>query len=92
MASQEEVESLLLKLIGELPTEGRLDIPGLASRLGGRPLSDVAFVVREAARLAARSGKSAVDMGSLEAALAASPARSREGEPKRGIGFVWDKQ
>ena len=31
-------------------------------------------------------------MGSLEAALAASPARSREGESKRGIGFVWDKQ
>ena len=92
MASQQEVESLISKLVGDLPTEGSLDVPGLASRLGGRPLSDVAFVVREAARLAARSGKPAVDLESLEAALAASPARSRDGEPKRGIGFVWEEK
>ena len=61
MASQQEVESLLKKLIGELPSHGDLDIPGLARKLGGRPLSDVAFVVREGARLAARCGKTAID-------------------------------
>jgi hypothetical protein len=91
MASQQEVEALLNKLIGELPRHGDIDISALARKLSGRPLSDVAFVVREGARLAARSGKTAIDGASLEAALSATPARSREGEAKRGIGFVWNE-
>ena len=61
----------------------------LAKELAGRPLSDVSFVVREGARLAARSGKEKLDQASLLAALRASPAREREGgEAKRRIGFV----
>jgi SpoVK/Ycf46/Vps4 family AAA+-type ATPase len=91
MASQQEVEALLNKLIGELPSHGDIDISALARKLGGRPLSDVAFVVREGARLAARGGKTAIDGPSLDAALSATPARSREGEAKRGIGFVWNE-
>jgi hypothetical protein len=52
------------------------------------PLSDVAFVVREGARLAARSGKERLDQASLLAALRTTPAREREGGEKRRIGFI----
>jgi hypothetical protein len=87
MASREEVQSLLGKLVGELPSAGDVDVAELALQLKGRPLSDVAFVVREGARLAARSGKSAIDATSLMMALERTPARGAEAE-KRGIGFL----
>lgn len=89
-ASETEVKSLLDKLLSTLPTESDVDSKPLAKALAGRPLSDVSFVVREGARLAARSGKDRLDQASLLAALNSSPAREREGggETKRRIGFV----
>jgi cell division protease FtsH len=56
MASEEEVRALLGKLVTDLPCENDIDVAILAKRLTGRPLSDVAFSVREGARLAARAG------------------------------------
>ena len=88
-ASEVEVQSLLDKLLSSLPKESDLDSKPLAKELAGRPLSDVSFVVREGARLAARSGKEKLDQASLLAALRSSPAREREGsDTKRRIGFV----
>ena len=88
-ASEVEVQSLLDKLLSSLPKESDVDSKPLAKELAGRPLSDVSFVVREGARLAARSGKEKLDQASLLSALRASPAREREGgETKRRIGFV----
>lgn len=88
-ASEIEVLSLLEKMLSSLPTESDVDAKPLAKELAGRPLSDVTFVVREAARLAVRSGKDRLDQASLLAALQASPARQRDGgEKKRRIGFV----
>lgn len=87
-ASEIEVESLLDKLFSALPKEADVDSKPLAQELAGRPLSDVAFVVREGARLAARSGKERLDQASLLAALRTTPAREREGGEKRRIGFI----
>lgn len=88
-ASEMEVRSLLDKLLSSLPKEPDVDPAPLARELEGRPLSDVAFVVREGARLAARSGKERLDQASLLAALSSTPAREREGsEGKRRIGFI----
>lgn len=88
-ASEVEVQSLLDKLLSSLPKESDVDSKPLAKELAGRPLSDISFVVREGARLAARSGKEKLDQASLLSALRASPAREREGcETKRRIGFV----
>ena len=76
-------------LLSSLPKESDVDSKPLAKELAGRPLSDVSFVVREGARLAARTGKEKLDQASLLAALRSSPAREREGgETKRRIGFV----
>lgn len=88
-ASEIEIRSLLDKLLSSLPNEPDVDTHLLARELAGRPLSDVTFVVREGARLAARSGKERLDQASLLSALRATPAREREGgDTKRRIGFI----
>lgn len=88
-ASEIEVQALLNKLLSALPMEPDVDFKPLTQELAGRPLSDVAFVVREGARLAARAGKERLDQASLLAALRATPARERGGgESKRRIGFI----
>jgi cell division protease FtsH len=85
-AGEKEVEALLATLLGKLPKEEDVDPVALAKKLTGRPLSDVAFVVREGARLAARAGQDKVAQENLVSALKATPARNQE--PERRIGFV----
>ena len=87
-ASEVEVLSLLEKLLLTLPREEDVDPTSFALKLAGRPLSDVAFVVREGARLAARSGKDRLDQCSLLSAMDSAPAREREGGEQRRIGFI----
>ena len=88
-ASETEVLTLMEKLVGSLPVAEDVNVAPLAKELQGRPLSDVAFVVREAARLSAKSGRADIDQASLVQALNSVPAREREGgEQKRKIGFI----
>ena len=87
MASEQEVLSLLNKLLHELPTKDDVSPEPLAKKLKGRPLSDVAFMVRESARLAARSGENCLGQINLLQALESTPARGGEEPPKRKIGF-----
>ncbi|CAG0927494.1 MAG: ATP-binding protein [Rhodocyclaceae bacterium] len=87
-ASEGEVLSLLEKLLSTLPKEDDVDPKPLAKELAGRPLSDVTFVIREGARLAARAGKDKLDHHSLLDAMEAAPARAREGGSQRRIGFI----
>ena len=86
-ASEEEVKALLDKLLSKLPKDDHVDSRPLAKRLAGRPLSDVAFVVREGARLCARSGKNKIDQDALIAALDTTPERTGSGS-SRSIGFL----
>jgi len=87
MASEEEVISLLEKLVSELPCEDDINVDALAAALAGRPLSDVAFAVREGARLAARAGHSKLDQKSLMTALGVNQSRNAEENLSRKIGF-----
>jgi len=85
MPSRGEVKSLLNSLLGKIPTADNIDISPLLKTLTGKPLSDAAFVVREAARLAAKAGKSHIDQDSITSALASLP---KDKEKKGGrIGF-----
>lgn len=89
MPSREEVQVLLEQLLAALPCADNIDIDGAAEQLQGRPLSDVTFAVREAARLAARAGKNAIDAALFEQAINATPSRTDEAEtPSRKIGFT----
>ncbi len=87
MPTEQEVRALLSKLLSQLPCEKDLDVEPLVGALEGRPLSDVAFVVREGARLTARAGRSAVDGASLTTAVQALPPREGVGRETRKIGF-----
>jgi len=87
-ASEEEIEELLDSLMENVPTDPQLDKSKLVPKLAGRPLSDVAFVVREAGRLAAKSRKSTIDQESLDQALALASERARA-DIRRSIGFGW---
>ena len=69
MPSAAEVEELIDALLETVPMEGEIDIGLMTKSLTGRALSDTAFVIREAARLAARAGRCAVDNESLQRAL-----------------------
>ena len=84
MPSAQEVSDLIESLLAKMPVEGEIEIDAVVKSLTGRALSDAAFVVREAARLAARAGKSALDGEALGQALGSLPPP----EPKkRPIGF-----
>jgi cell division protease FtsH len=86
-ANADEVLALLDKLLAKLPMDKTVDAGPLAKKLAGRPLSDVAFVVREGARLAARAGEDKLGQEFLLAALEDTPSRTEEGSSRR-IGFV----
>ena len=86
MASEKEVRALLVKLLETLPCDEDVDAASLAKSLSGRPLSDVAFAIREGARLAARAGKDRLGQEQLLEAMEGNAAR--EGGSSRRIGFI----
>src|SRR6266700_6909114 len=86
-AGAEEIEALLSSLLLDLPKSDDIDIAALARKLAGRPLSDVAYVIREGARLAARGRNSCLDNESLVAALLSTPVRDADASRGR-MGFV----
>ena len=90
MATEEEVFSLLSKLLSERPCADALDIKVIAKKLSGRPLSDVSFVVREASRLTAKAGNKSIDNDSLQKALEVTTTRGKI-ENKRKFGFHQDE-
>lgn len=87
-ASEEEVLALIHKLLSTIPMDAGVDPLPIALALAGRPLSDVSFVIREGARLAARAGKEKINQESLLQALKTAPAREREGGQSNRIGFL----
>lgn len=84
-ATLDDVASLLVVLLKTLPVDDTVDPAAFAGELVGRPLSDVAFVVREAARLSARAGDACIRQATLLAALAATPSRTEAAG--NSIGF-----
>lgn len=87
LPSSYEVTSLVESLLANMPVEGDVDLSAIVPSLTGRALSDTAFVIREAARRAARSEKTALDGETLRQALSSLPAIEPE---KRTIGFIRD--
>ena len=89
MPSREEVASLFDSLLGKLPKADNLNMHNILDALTGKALSDSAFVVREAARLAAKAGKMRLDQESIEAALNSLP--KNQGKRSKRIGFARDE-
>jgi adenylate kinase family enzyme len=87
-ANEEEILNMLESSLSKIPRSDDIDLSDASKRLAGRPLSDAAYVVREAARLAARSGKDRIDQQSLKIALDETPVRDKNSEEHRPIGFL----
>lgn len=90
MPSAEEVSAALTELLADVPTDDTIDVGKLAQELAGRPMSDAAYVVREAGRNAAREGLTSLTQECLLRALELVPARTQE-EKSRPIGFIWSE-
>lgn len=88
MPSRIEVTSLLASLLSELPKAEDLNMDKILDALTGKALSDSAFVVREAARLAAKAGKNKLDQVSIDNALQRFPEAIEK--TRRRIGFDLD--
>jgi len=86
-ATEGEIFSLLGKIVSKLPCEADVDLVYIAKKLSGRPLSDVAFVIREGARLCARSGSDKIAQKFLLQALESASERTESSSGRR-IGFV----
>lgn len=69
MPSAEEADAALSADLARRPTGPGLDLKSVAKRLAGRPMSDVAWVANEAARLAVIQGKERIDQICLLGAL-----------------------
>ncbi len=87
-ANAEEILNMLENSLSKIPKADGIDLSEISTRLAGRPLSDAAYVIREAARLAARSGKDSVDQESFDLALDETPVRDKSAEQHRSIGFL----
>jgi cell division protease FtsH len=89
MPGKKETTDLVTSLLGKMPIDGELSIEKAISTLTNRPLSDASFAIREAGRLAAKSGKDKIDQDSLNDALARLPDDQSE-EKDTPIGFIWN--
>jgi cell division protease FtsH len=79
--SAEEVEAALQEILSERPHE-IIDLRSLSENLAGRPMSDVAWVVNDAARAAARAKKDAIVQEDL--LVASQRLAAGDAEPQSG--------
>lgn len=87
LPTQEEVERLMAEELKLLPTDGALDTHDACKALAARPVSDVVFVVREAARLAAREGRDSIGQEQFVDAVSKLRSADDQGRNSPRIGF-----
>ncbi len=87
LANEAEVRALLDDLLAALPHGADVDTAILARSLARRPLSDVAYVLREAARLTVKSELAQINQGVLLEAIRQAPARDENEDVRPRIGF-----
>jgi len=86
-ASTLEIESMIHNSLLKIASKDDIDINFFAKELSGRPLSDVAFFIKEGARLAARSAKDKLNNESLNQALESVKNREQVKKSNR-VGFI----
>lgn len=84
MPSAEEVRLLLSNLLSKIPVTEDIEVEKASEMLKGRPVSDIAFAVKEAGRKAVKENKDAIDNDSLMAVIQLLPPLK---ENTRKIGF-----
>lgn len=83
MANKEEILALLKVKFRELPIADDVVVENIAEKLDSHPMSDVAFVLREAGRMAVKSHIEYINQMCFDKALDMLPKK----EERRKIGF-----
>ena len=86
MPSYDDIYQLITSLLNDLPHDEYIDIHELSVRLQGNSVSDVAFIVKEAARLTARNHLKSITQENI--LIAIQNCCSLENNTKRTIGFI----
>lgn len=85
MPTKEEMAAALEALLSKLPTAEDIELTPLSTELQGRPISDLAFVVKEAGRLSAKAGADTIGQAALLKALRNLPPMEKAAKV---IGFT----
>ncbi len=88
MATAEEIEVLLKSRFASLPVDDSVDPAEIAKALDGHPMSDIAFILREAGRFAVKQNKPYMDQKCFDNALDLLPKKKEN----RKIGFDLGKE
>ena len=86
MPSKQEVLAVLRKEMENKPAADDINLEMVAEKLLGRPMSDIAYIIRQAARLAVRNKSEIVKQEHLLEAVNALGKVKKESEHRR-IGF-----
>lgn len=86
MPSAEEIKHVLNSMLVELPHDEEVDTAAVAELLEGAPMSDVAFTIREAARLTAKNHLKSITQEILSSV--AQKVAPLEKDNRRTIGFL----
>lgn len=84
MPAAAEIQQVLEAGFAKLPHEDGLQTAAAAEALAGHPMSDVAFLLRETARLTAREHSRCISQRTLDAVVA---TLTEGAEERRSIGF-----
>lgn len=82
-----EVKAVLTDKFGHLPVASDIDIVKYATQLAGHPMSDVAFVVREAGRMAVRNRSNVITDEIISQVINKISSMSNQSTNQRRIGF-----
>jgi hypothetical protein len=85
LPSREEVASLIASLVVDLPLANDICFDNIINTLTGKPLSDCSFVIREAARLAAKNRKQFIDQDTIDIVINNIPIE--QSSKRKPIGF-----
>lgn len=87
MPTKKEVLSVLTDSLNKLPCEDNIDLDQYAEILNGRPMSDVAFVIREASRIAVRNRSKVIKDEYIDVVVKELISKKKDKQEQRKIGF-----
>ena len=88
MATKDEIAAYLSVKFKGLPVAKEVAAENIASKLDGHPFSDIAFVLREAGRIAVKENKESIDQFCIDEVLGMLSNRDSNRDKRRKIGFV----
>ena len=91
MPTKEEIIAVIKNGITKIPTEDNIDIDEIAKKICGRPMSDISYVIRQAARLAVKNNCEKVCQANFDEAISALGDNKQGSKKKIGFQNIQDK-